>query len=189
MNRIIFWVLLGGMLILTGCSNRDAVMTAKTEGEEISKPVSEETTATGPVTGEQAFLYVYVCGEVEEPGVYSLKPGARICDALELAGGITKEGKPEALDQAVCVVDGQTIYVPSIYEQTENVDADDGLVDINNADKELLMTLPGIGESKAQLILEYREEHGTFESVEDLMNIPGIKEGVYNKIKDSIKVS
>lgn len=189
MNRIIFLVLLSGMVFLAGCSADEAVMTARVDGEETSYEISKEVSEKTLTTEEQTFLYVYVCGEVEEPGVYPLKPGARICDALETAGGITKEGKPEALDQAICVVDGQTIYVPSIYEQMESTELDDGLVDINKADKDLLMTLPGIGESKAELIVEYREEHGAFESVEDLMNIPGIKEGVYNKIKDSIKVS
>lgn len=189
MNRIIFLVLLCGVVLLAGCSNNATVMTARTDGEAIDSEMTTDVSEEVLTTERQTLLYVYVCGEVEEPGVYPLEPGARVCDALELAGGVTRQGKPEALDQATCVVDGQTIYVPSIYEQMEGTNLDDGLVDINTADKELLMTLPGIGESKAELIVEYREEHGAFESIEDLMNIPGIKEGVYNKIKDSVKVS
>ena len=65
----------------------------------------------------------------------------------------------------------------------------DGRVDINTADASALMSLPGIGQSKADAIIAYRNEHGTFKAPEELMNISGIKEGVYQKIKDSIKVN
>lgn len=189
MNKLIVLILMVGMSLLVGCSGNETVMTADTEGTKKGISDLKDTTEIVSATETATFLYVYVCGYVEQPGVYPLKPGARICDALELAGGVTSDGKPEALDQAQHVEDGQTIYVPGRYEDVENADVDDGLVDINKADKSMLMTLPGIGESKAELILQYREEHGDFEAVEDLMNIPGIKEGVYNKIKDSIKVS
>lgn len=186
MNKLVVVFLLFGICMLAGCSKEDAVMTAQMETNEID---TLENPTEVPLTEEQTFIYVYVCGNVKDPGVYPLKPGARIYDALKLAGGVTEEGKAEALDQAQYVEDGQTIYVPGIYEVTDDTDVDDGLVDINKADKELLMTLPGIGESKAEQIIQFREEHGTFESIEDLMNIPGIKEGVYNKIKALIKVS
>lgn len=189
MNKLIVLILMFGMSLLVGCSSSETVMTADTESLNTGVSNFEDTTEIASATETATFFYVYVCGYVEQPGVYPLKPGARICDALELAGGVTADGKPEALDQAQRVEDGQTIYVPGRYEDVENVDVDDGLVDINKADKAMLMTLPGIGESKAEMILQYREEHGNFEAVEDLMNIPGIKEGVYNKIKDSIKVS
>lgn len=135
----------------------------------------------------ESFIYVYVCGYVKNPGVYPLESGARICDALESAGGVLNDGNQEALNQAEYAVDGQTIYVPGISEDMEVVDSDDGLVNINTADKEELMTLPGIGQSKADIIIQYRENHGSFQSIEDLMKIPGIKEGVFNKIKDYIK--
>lgn len=189
MNKIIVLILMFGMSLLVGCSSGGTIMTADTESLDTGVSDLEDTTKIVSATETATFLYVYVCGYVEQPGVYPLKPGARICDALELAGGVTSDGKPEALDQAQHVEDGQTIYVPGRYEDVDNAVLDDGLVDINKADKTMLMTLPGIGESKAEMILQYREEHGDFEAVEDLMNIPGIKEGVYNKIKDSIKVS
>ncbi len=189
MNKLIVLILMFGMSLLVGCSSSETVMTADTESTKKDVSDLEETTEIVSATETATFLYVYVCGYVEQPGVYPLNPGARICDALALAGGVTSDGKPEALDQAQHVEDGQTIYVPGRYEDVDNAVVDDGLIDINKADKTMLMTLPGIGESKAELILQYREEHGDFEAVEDLMNIPGIKEGVYNKIKDSIKVS
>lgn len=144
-------------------------------------------------------IYVYVCGHVNCPGVYKLSTGSRIYDALDLAGGITEDGRPEALDQAKPVSDGQTIYVPGLDEEWTGVNSlereesafspnDEGTVNINSASKEVLMTLPGIGESKADDIIKYREETGGFKSIEDIMKIQGIKEGVYNKIKDRISI-
>ena len=144
-------------------------------------------------------IYVYVCGHVNCPGVYKLSTGTRIYDAIELAGGITEDGRPEALEQAKPVSDGQTIYVPGLDEEWTGVNSlereessfspnDDGTVNINSASKEVLMTLPGIGESKADDIIKYREETGGFKSIEDIMKIQGIKEGVYNKIKDRISI-
>ena len=158
-------------------------------GTDVGSPASESRGAE-----DDKLLYVYVCGHVIKPGVYALNEGDRICNALECAGGVSEDGAPETLAQAQPVYDGQTIYVPGIdeaadYKDTADNDmADDGLVNINSADKNELMTLPGIGESKALDIIRYREEHGSFSCLEDLMQITGIKEGVFNKIKDRIKV-
>lgn len=175
------------MVLLGGCQRENSdIMTADT-GEEMSTKLDTEQASTQ----SQEDVYVYVCGHVRQPGVYCLKAGSRICEAISLAGGILEDGRAEALNQAQPVADGQTLYVPGIDEEQEeggSEDFEDGLVDINKAAKEELMTLPGIGESKALSIIQYREEHGLFESVEELMEIPGIKEGIFNKIKNSIKV-
>ena len=187
MNRIVLLILLCGLTMISGCAAKDDVMIAQSEmsdSSSLENDYSSETTST-----DSQMIYVYVCGHVKHPGVYALGVESRICDALELAGGVTESGNPQALEQAQHVKDGQTIYVPGWEEMQSSNEVDDGLININKADKELLMTLPGIGETKAELIIQYRLEHGDFESIEDLMNIPGIKEGVYNKIKDSIKVS
>lgn len=188
MNRRVLLFLLMGMCLI-GCSKQEAIITAQTYSTESENSNAEEVSDEGQNTDDSSFLYVYVCGYVERPGVYSLEAGSRICDALEMAGGVTQEGKPEALNQAEHLEDGQTIYVPALSEEQVSTNIDDGLVDINKADKTMLMTLPGIGESKADIIIQYRQEHGEFESIEELMDIPGIKEGVFNKIKDAIKVS
>lgn len=170
------------------------MLTACTRQEEISLEASttEDSSSEGMIIpSEEMKLYVYVCGYVKEPGVYKLDEGARVCDALESAGGTLEDARAEALDQAVMVTDGQTIYVPGIGEsQNEETDSmeDDGRININQASAEQLMTLPGIGESKANVILQYRDEHGAFQTVEDLMKIPGIKQGVFDKIKNRIKV-
>ena len=116
-------------------------------------------------------------------------------EAIAKAGGLTENAAAEAVNQARVVVDGEQIYVPSldevkgagvVSEVTERTD--DGKININTAGKEELMTLPGIGEAKAEKILRYREEHGAFRSIEDVMQIEGIKEGVFNKIKEDITI-
>lgn len=185
MNR--FFLILLLVMVLTGCEQSDAFLAAEESEEAAAWPQTEVESSE---ESTEAYIYVYVCGKVNQPGVYQLPADSRICDALAAAGGVTAEGNAEALNQAEHMSDGQKIYVPDYEEDssTQFVEAD-GLIDINSASKEELMTLPGIGESKAATILQYREEHGNFQSIEELMNIPGIKEGVFNKIKDSIKVS
>ena len=172
--------------MVAGCARQETIslQTETVTQEEITQNADDS-----PADKEQ--IYVYVCGHVNQPGVYALDNGARICDALEKAGGTLEDARAEALDQAVCVADGQTIYVPGMedtQEDTQSGKESDGLVNINQAGEEELMTLPGIGQSKAAVIIQYREEHGGFQSTEELMNIPGIKQGVFDKIKNSIKV-
>ena len=158
--------------------------------EEVREKIAEDT--------EDEYIYVHVCGAVEVPGVYSIKKPARVYEALELAGGITDDGLEEVINQAREVVDGEQIYIPTVEEKEnglvdmpsldEKTSASDGRININMASLEELMTLPGIGQSKASAIIDYRESNGKFGSVEDIMNIEGIKEGVFNKIKDKISI-
>lgn len=151
---------------------------------------------------EVSQIYVQVSGAVVNPGVYQLEAGARIFQAVELAGGMTETADMDSINQAQVLSDGQMIYV---YTQGEALnpetasgqqgmgqsqsDSEDGKVNLNTATAEELQTLPGIGESKADIIISYREEYGPFDSIEGLMNIPGIKEGVFSKIKEHIKVN
>lgn len=143
-------------------------------------------------------IYVHVCGAVVNPGVYDVNSGTRVFEVIKMAGGITNEGADYALNQAELVEDGQKIYVPTI-EEVETMDYEDDsaspgetskstLVNINKAGKEELMTLPGVGDSKAQSIISYREENDGFTAIEDIKNITGIKDGLFNKIKDYISV-
>ncbi len=151
---------------------------------------------------------VYVCGEVCDYGVYVLPQGSRICDVVEAAGGFTADACKTCINLADLLYDGEMIVIPSVEEassfsigispsggegfgegntQEDNIGAN-GLVNINTADAETLKTLPGIGDSKANAIISYRQEHGFFTSIEDIMKINGIKEGVFNNIKDFITV-
>ena len=119
-------------------------------------------------------------------------------DALLAAGGTTESASPVSLNLAARLTDGQMIYVPSA-EEAEAAgggsapagilpDTGDDKVNLNTADKEELMTLSGIGESRAEAILSYREEHGGFRSIEEIKEIEGIKDGIFNRIKEQIKV-
>ncbi|MCR4717203.1 MAG: helix-hairpin-helix domain-containing protein [Lachnospiraceae bacterium] len=137
-------------------------------------------------------VVVYVCGEVKNSGLYEFKAGARIGDAIDAAGGMTKKADKNALNLAEFLADGAKIEVPKKGEAPKEEQAsdkvDDGLVSLNSATKEELMTLPGIGESRADSIIKYREENGSFSRIEDVMNISGIKQAMFERIKDYIKV-
>lgn len=194
---ITIWIVLT-CLFMSGCQNNDRILMSEDSEVAVTTEYSDneteehETSFEKQIDTSEDLIYVYVCGHVKEPGVYSLKSSSRVCDAISMAGGILEDGNMIALNQAEKMTDGMTIYVPGLEEEYEsvpgNVQEEDGLVNINTASKEMLMTVPGIGESKADAIIAYRDEHGTFNSLEDLMNISGIKEGVFNKIKDHLKV-
>ncbi len=168
--------------------------------EEIGAALYEEEAVIYYTAGEEydeapKQLYVYVCGEVIKPGVYVLEEGDRIFKAVELAGGFTPEAAREYLNLAQEVTDGAKIVVPS-KDELENISifipdqtyAEDKKVNINTASADELMTLRGIGEVRAKDIIAYRDEHGAFARIEDIMNVSGIKETVFQKIKDDITV-
>lgn len=195
--KAVWFSALAAVLVAAGCAGKD-----EESLEELSVSAESETEEEGAVPQEEQepaeTVYVYVCGAVNAPGVYELNEDARVFEAITLAGGMTAEAAPEAVSQARTVADGEQIYVPTVREVqmqgsgvedivTGNADVS-GKVNINTAGKEELMTLTGIGEAKAQSILDYREEHGQFGSIEDLMLIEGIKEGVFNKIKEDITI-
>lgn len=172
--------------------------------QESQNPEELRNTEEPEGAEEEELLCVYVCGEVVSPGVYELPAGARIHDALSAAGGMTEEAEPSWLNLAEHAEDGQKIEVPSkeqagIWKEAGiTPESDEGAspgrmkedtpVNLNTASEQELQTLPGIGEGKAKEIVNYRKEHGRFGRIEDLMQIPGIKEGVFSKIRDQITV-
>lgn len=164
---------------------------------------------------EPSVLYVYVCGAVASPGVYQLPAGSRVYQAIEAAGGLTENAEGRCLNQAELLTDGRqvTVYTKEEAEALgldgrqvtqqesgntsptaaagagyENAGQSDAKINLNTATKEQLMTLPGIGESRAEAILEYRTSSGGFSCIEDIQNISGIKEKAFAKIKDYIEV-
>ena len=195
-------VLLGSFFLLSGCGGGQKDSLAELELTEPSGTEEDsETQEEFCEEEEETFAYVYVCGAVHSPGVYKLRSDARVFEAVKLAGGLTEEAAGEDVNQAETVTDGGRIYVPTQEEAleygtgvaetgiTSGTDGKkQGKININTAGKEELMQLTGIGEAKAQSILDYREEHGRFTSTEELMQIEGIKEGVFNKIKDNITI-
>ncbi len=195
----VFLVIAAAMSLLCGCGARNNVYLEKNTGETGELCVTEALSATETEepdgAKEEKTCLVYVCGAVVSPGVYELDDGSRIYEAVELAGGFMEEAAEDALNLAESVTDGQMIRIPTEEEQEavgrQGAEADsaaDGKLDLNRADVAALMELPGIGQSKAEAIVGYREEHGPFSQAEDLMKVEGIKEGVFNKIKDRIKV-
>jgi competence protein ComEA len=175
------------------------------------KPVSG---GTGPLAldgaedslgsaGEESALpfYVHICGEVVSPGVYELKEGSRVFQAIEKAGGVTDQAAAEYLNMAEQVKDGMKIVVPGkkeveaakargeiSFQAEASSNVQKAKVNLNTATKEELMTLRGVGEAKANDILKYRESHGGFQRIEDVMKISGIKDAAFQKIKDDITV-
>ena len=134
-------------------------------------------------------IYVYVCGAVNVEGVYALPVGSRVYEAIEMAGGFREDAAASEMNQAEILEDATRLYIPSISEMMDHQEANDGKVNINKATREELMTLPGVGASKADSIIQYREKNGTFKTIEEIMQISGIKEGLFHKIKDYIKVN
>lgn len=199
-----------------GCNESLDISTSNTLASDMTEEASEDYTeseaiSTDYIDGnsktENTCVYVYVCGQVNNPGVYELHVGDRICDAIKSAGDFTNEAFIEGLNQAMLVSDEMMVYVPSVDEKDQaNVvtvsnsgtlgelssnssgNNSSGKININTASKEELMMLPGVGESRALAIITYREEHGEFKAVEDIKNIQGIKNGIFENIKDLIIV-
>lgn len=163
------------------------------ESTDINSP---EPTAAPAQSVVETEILVHVCGCVNNPGVYRLDEKDRVFDAVEKAGGFSEDAREDFLNLAGTVEDGTKIYVPSkdevaagivVLEENQNTSTN-GLVNINTASKDELMTLNGVGESKAESIISYRKEHGGFKKIEDIMNIPGIKDALFSKIKEKITV-
>ncbi len=192
-----------------GCgSNKERIIDiephAGSENEKIRPEIVIEKDVSTEGEKNIQKIRVYVCGAVRNPDVYTLDPDVRMIDAVNAAGGFSREAAGEYVNLAARIEDGQKIYIPT-YEEIEqapvaenetsglsageNPTGTDGKVNINSADKATLMTLPGVGESKADKIIDFRQINGGFKTIEDIMLVAGIKEGMYNKIKDLICVN
>lgn len=137
-------------------------------------------------------IYVYICGAVSEPGVYQVAADTRVYEGIAQAGGCTEGADLGSINLADKLSDGQKVYVPvegeTVSNQAQGTEGSGSMVNINTATVSELTTLPGIGESRAKDIINYRTKNGFFTSTEDIMNVSGIKEAAYEKIKDRIKV-
>ena len=167
--------------------------------------IEENTENTETVEEEEDYkIVIHITGEVNNEGIIEIKEGGRISDAIEEAGGLTKEADLERVNLAYELEDGQKIYIPNKKDKdieeyvTEGVDdivlpdelskAGDGLVNINKASSEELQELDGIGEALAENIIAYRENNGKFKNIENIKNVSGIGDSKYEKIKDNIKI-
>ena len=186
----------------------------ETEADSAASPGEEEITSAEPGAEE---IYVHVCGAVVSPGVYVLRNGARGYEAVEAAGGLDEEAADTAVNLAARLGDGSMLRIPYVFEVTADPaaggDADPegtafggapgdpavpsgesaageepGKININLASLSELTTLTGIGEAKAQAIIDYREEHGGFRSISEITRVSGIGSVIYGKIRDDICV-
>jgi len=192
-----------GYSVKEGSGQENAAGAGDSSGDAQEDPVSEDlsdglSSEEDEGTGDK--VCVFVCGAVNCEGVYELPEGSRVIDAVRAAGGYSDDADSKYVNQAEYVYDTQRIEIPTREEadllrendpsekNEEGGPQDDGRIDLNTAGKQELMTLPGIGESKADRILEYRLAHGRFSSTEELMNVSGIGSGVYENMKDRITV-
>lgn len=144
-------------------------------------------------------VYVHVGGSVHRPGLYQLADGSRVFDAVRAAGGATDDADLDSLNLASKVKDGDKILVPMRAEPGADpppggappaggAPAAGGLVNLNTATIEQLDSLPGIGPSTAQKIIDYRTEHGGFRSVDELMEVSGIGPAKFEELKARVTV-
>lgn len=131
-------------------------------------------------------IVVHVAGAVMQPGVYELNSDSRILDALQAAGGAQEDAALDSINLAAPLQDGTQVRIPILGEEDEG--GDTRTLNINMATATELETLPGIGPTRAQEILRYREEQGPFRSVEDLLEISGIGDSTLNQIKDLVRL-
>lgn len=182
--------------VTTGCAKKgQEILWTETESAQTEALQIEESERE---TEAPSYVYADICGAVKSPGVYRLQEGARVYELVNLAGGLTEDADRISLNQAVPVTDGMKVRVYTLAEAQEMTPAEDTAaaaedpasqkININRADSAQLTQLSGIGESRAADIIAYRTEHGDFQKIEDIMNVAGIKEATFEKIKDRIVV-
>lgn len=167
----------------------------------MNNELSKAEESASEIQSTEDYITVHICGAVIMPGVYAIHAGARLIEGINAAGGITDNADADIINLAQVLYDGQRVYVPCAAdtanmnenERTAGTDAVSsgrltGKVNINTATAEELMTLTGIGKSRADDIIEYRSNNGFFECIEDIMKVNGIKEAAYKKISENICV-
>ncbi len=207
MHHVCFGILIALiLLLLSGCgsSSYEMVAAESVQTESVESTGNETDSMSTSKEAEPTTLFVYICGAVNAPGVYELPLDARVYQAIQMAGGLRADADERYLNQAAFLTDGEQITVYTREETQESAfqalqentssgngsvtKEDSGKVNINTADAEALKTLNGIGDSRAGDIISYREANGAFETIEDIMKVSGIKQAMFDKIKDRITV-
>ncbi len=150
----------------------------------------EEVLEEEPITIEEEkpkeIVMVDLKGAVVRPGIYEVEEGDRVQNVIEQNGGLLENADTDSLNLSQKVTDEMVIFVPYQGEES-SISYEEGKININTATLEELLTIPGIGETKAEAILEYRETQ-KFQSIEDIQKVNGIGSSTFEKIKDSIMV-
>ncbi len=197
MRRLFRFIVLCSVSIgLLGCCEKGTTVIYPVESES-SEMESAESISEADITGKT--IFVDLSGAVVNPGVYEVPEGSRIYEVIHLAGGLLDTADVDYLNQAVAVSDGQKVYIKT-WEETAMLSEEDIVagptdtpqdtdkININTASVTQLMTISGIGQTRAERIVAYREENGMFSSIEEIQKVSGIKEGLFQKIKDEITV-
>ena len=183
----------GILLILVGVGGLFSKKEESVEGTEVvvTTVLAEKTEVS---TTQETVIFVDIKGEVKNPGVYQMKAGDRVKDALEAAGGLTEEADSQKVNLAKRLEDQMVIVVSKVGEEDEEIPAGEtrkeatkeGKVNINTATVEELKTLKGVGEKKAEAIIEYRKKNGSFQTKEDLMKVRGIGKKLFESFQERI---
>lgn len=194
-------LILSGGLIYNETKNRkdnslEASFTEQQFGEQkpTETPNSLPDDSSTPETQQPKTIQIYITGQVTRPGVYSLPAEERLVAAIEQAGGCTSQADLTRINLAAKVIDEGMYYIPAIGEEIalnlpitpSNGETESVKVNLNLADQAQLETLTGIGPVKALKIIEYRDQHGGFQSIEEIMNVTGIGEKTFENIKEQI---
>ena len=183
----------GILLILVGVGGLFSKKEESVEGTTVVETTMlvEKTEVS---TTQETVIFVDIKGAVKNPGVYQMKVGDRVKDALDAAGGLTEEADSQKVNLAKRLEDQMVIVVPKVGEEAEEIPAGatskevskEGKVNINTATVEELKTLKGVGEKKAEAIIEYRKKNGSFKTKEDLMKVRGIGKKLFESFEERI---
>lgn len=133
-----------------------------------------------------SYIYVDIKGAIKNPSVYRVTAGTRLFQLIEIAGGLTSDCDTKSINLSKKLSDEESIYIPFLGDEISSIS--DNLININTATKDELDSLPGIGAVTAEAIIDYRTNIGVFKKIEDIMNVSGIGESSFEKIKDYITV-
>lgn len=179
LSRRTLVIILGALLVLAGVGG------FRYAGFLMRDTAAADSPALRAAQDDGGLIAVHVKGAVEEPGLYWLETGSRVNDAVLAAGGALAEAGLDNVNLAAVVSDGSQLYVPFADESGEAVS---GPLNINTATQAQLEALDGIGETKARAIIEYRDSHGDFASVDQLIRVEGIGDATLDKIREQICV-
>lgn len=191
---LVFVVILGALAWL-----RHGEQTRQSEPASFSTMSSVSSSTSVSSSDQPSKVCVDVKGAVKKPGIYYFKRGARVVEALRAAGGPLNNAEMKAVNLAKELADQQVVYVPVVGEQVpaaasssdaslNGTDNGKSTINLNTASKEQLCQINGIGDKKADMILEYRQQHGQFKSVDELMQVDGFGEKTVAKLKDQVAV-